>query len=48
LFQDLIYFAGADSTHGNELWKSDGTSAGTKLVADVTAGSKGSEQQRHA
>ena len=37
-----IYFAGHDAAHGTELWKSDLTSAGTQLVADLTAGSAGS------
>ena len=33
-----IYFAGKDATHGNELWKSNGTAAGTSMVADLTPG----------
>jgi RHS repeat-associated protein len=30
-----LYFAANDGTHGNEIWKSDGTSSGTTLVTDV-------------
>ena len=32
-----LYFAAADLAYGRELWKSDGTEAGTVLVADVNA-----------
>lgn len=31
-----------DGAHGNELWTSDGTSAGTKLVRDIISGTASS------
>lgn len=33
-----IYFTGTDAEHGGELWRTNGTVAGTKLLKDVTAG----------
>ena len=35
---DTLYFTAADSLHGRELWKSDGTAAGTLMVADINPG----------
>ena len=37
-YKGLIYFAANDGLHGNELWKTDGTSVGTILVADINPG----------
>jgi ELWxxDGT repeat protein len=33
----IWYFPANDGTNGRELWKSDGTGAGTELVADINA-----------
>jgi ELWxxDGT repeat protein len=32
-----LFFTSRDSTHGQELWKSNGSSAGTVLVKDIRA-----------
>jgi trimeric autotransporter adhesin len=34
-----IFFAASDGIHGVELWRTDGTEAGTSLVADLCPGS---------
>ena len=38
----VAYFAANDGTNGTELWKSNGTAAGTVLVKDINSGSTGS------
>jgi len=34
-----VFFAASDGIHGFELWRSDGSEAGTRLVADICPGS---------
>jgi ELWxxDGT repeat protein len=36
--QGLLYFVAADADHGFEVWRSDGTAAGTRRVTDVAPG----------
>src|SRR5262245_62102006 len=38
----LIYFIAETETTGSELWLSDGTSSGARLVCDIQPGSDGS------
>jgi len=37
------FFAASDATHGEELWVTDGTVAGTKIVKDINTGSESSD-----
>lgn len=39
---DWVYFAAEDGVSGAELWRSDGTAAGTERVADLNPGPDGS------
>src|SRR5215218_9395073 len=34
-----VFLGAADGIHGSELWRTDGTEAGTRLVADICPGS---------
>lgn len=43
-----LYFAADDGEHGMELWVSDATPGGTRLVADLTPGGAGSFLARSA
>jgi ELWxxDGT repeat protein len=41
-YNNMVLFFATDATHGEELWKTDGTSGGTVLVKDINAGSASS------
>lgn len=40
-FNNEVYFSANDGIHGNELWKTDGTTDGTKLVKDLNPNGNG-------
>ena len=40
-----VYFTAYDTTHGAELWETNGTSQGTQLVKDINPGPAGSDPQ---
>ena len=41
----VAYFQARDPAHGSELWRSDGTADGTRLVKDITPGVAGSSPE---
>ncbi|NJK81367.1 MAG: hypothetical protein HC914_16350, partial [Chloroflexaceae bacterium] len=45
LVGDVVYFTADDGSSGRELWRSDGTAAGTVLVQDIYPGAAGSDPQ---
>lgn len=43
IVDNTLFFLGNDNVNGSELWKSDGTDAGTVLVKDIYVGNQGSQ-----
>lgn len=41
IYNNELYFIAADLTHGLEVWKTDGTAAGTVMLKDIYPGSNG-------
>jgi len=41
-YNGIILFVGNDGVHGNELWRTDGTPAGTWIVKDIRTGTQSS------
>ncbi|MDQ2863819.1 MAG: T9SS type A sorting domain-containing protein [Bacteroidota bacterium] len=44
VLNNIVLFTATDATHGNEIWKTDGTPAGTALVKDINPGTASSTQ----
>ncbi|HEX5152379.1 MAG TPA: ELWxxDGT repeat protein [Parafilimonas sp.] len=42
VLDNVIYFVANDAIHGNELWRSDGTGAGTYMLKDIEPGAASS------
>ncbi|KAA6436775.1 DNRLRE domain-containing protein [Dyadobacter flavalbus] len=42
----VSYFSADDGINGRELWKTDGSTAGTMLVSDILSGANGSNPQK--
>ncbi|MDJ0835951.1 MAG: hypothetical protein QNK37_05495 [Acidobacteriota bacterium] len=45
---DRVFFNGYDAEHGEEIWVTDGTDEGTRLLAELRPGSLGSDPDFHA
>jgi ELWxxDGT repeat protein len=46
--QGLVLFRATDGVHGLELWVSDGTEAGTRMVGDIAPGASTSDPREYA
>ncbi|MEO8721852.1 MAG: T9SS type A sorting domain-containing protein [Ginsengibacter sp.] len=44
VLNNIVLFSATDATHGNEIWKTDGSSAGTVLVKDINSGTASSTE----
>jgi len=44
VFRRTLFFTADDGVHGRDLWKSDATRAGTRLVKDILVGSEGATE----
>jgi len=44
VLDDQVFFSGSSNEHGRELWATDGTRAGTRLVADINGDSRQGSQ----